>query len=111
MHHILLIEPDKSLRESLELVLTTTGGFSVKSFAKLPEVIPSQIQAILVPAQKIQEPLNSSEIPVISTTKTTPLCTLLKHYLGHISVQQFPLPAVAEQVRLLLQEHVSSNHK
>ncbi|UAA39021.1 hypothetical protein KIH87_01235 [Paraneptunicella aestuarii] len=111
IHHILLIEPDKNLRESLELVLTTTGGYAVKGINKLPEIIPSQIQAILIPAQKIQERLNSSDLPVISTTQTTPPCTQLKHYLGHVSAQQIALPAFAEQVRLLLLKHLKSSEK
>ena len=101
IQNILLIEPQSSLRESVKLVLTTTGGFQVTALTCIPNDKPDT-DVVLLPAILLPQFLSSilADLPFILTTKgNTPA---KGNYLGEVLIQELPLPAVAEKVRQLL---------
>lgn len=105
---ILLVEPDALLREQLALVLTTTGGMSVRAVSRLPPDNSSMPSIVILPANQCSS-ASSFLSPHTSFVLTSPSATqsqvALKNAASNCigAVQLEPIMAVAEQLRQLLQ--------
>lgn len=104
---ILLVEPHKKRREQLQIVLTTTGGFSVKAVDKFPVSCQFEYSLVLLPLNQENTFLNSvtTNIPYILTSaysvkRTANQSCSLPNCLGVIAIE--PVMAVAEKVRQLM---------
>ena len=100
MTSILLIEPNKQLRDNIALNLTTTGGYQVVSFPAFTNIPVLNADLVMLPAKEVTALQQSlfANLPYILTTSGD----VVGQCLGKVLVQQMPMQAIAEKVRKLL---------
>lgn len=100
LHSIALVEPNARLRQSLELVLTSTGGFKVLSFSSTEAFLhevkdKSAVDLLLAAPECLNEADFQLELPIFYYAKS-PLKRLSP--IPFVPLNQQRLPAFALQL-------------
>lgn len=118
MTAILLIEPNTQLCESVAMSLTTTGGYQVFQFPSFDSlnsltsintnscIDGISIDLLMFPARFLVQFKQSGFSKQVFILTTSIGGELPKQCLGTVLLQQVPIPAIAEQVRQLINTHV-----